>query len=61
VVALFLIVYGKVNIMKPANKYNREEQLNRFEGMAHITLTVFLIITFIASCIYIGLDGFFSR
>jgi len=47
--------------MKPPNKYNREEQLSRFEGMAHITLTVFLIITFIASCIYIGLDGFFSR
>jgi len=60
-VASFLIVYSKLRFMKPANRYNREELNRNRESMAYMTLVIFLIITFIASCIYIGIDGFFSR
>jgi hypothetical protein len=48
--------------MKPAKRYSRENELDRSsESAALITLILFLITTFIASCIYIGIDGFLSR
>jgi len=45
--------------MKPAT--NRYSGNNRSEEIALITFVVFLITTFVASCIYIGIDGFLSK
>jgi preprotein translocase subunit SecE len=48
--------------MKPANQYSREKNMFRnSEEIAMITFVVFLITTFVASCIYIGIDGFLSK
>ncbi len=48
--------------MKPANRYSGEKNLYKnSEEIALITFVVFLITTFVASCIYIGIDGFLSK
>ena len=48
--------------MKPANRYSGEKNLYKnSEDIALITFVVFLITAFVASCIYIGIDGFLSR
>jgi hypothetical protein len=48
--------------MKPATTSNRKNDLYRNrENIALITFVVFLITTFVASCIYIGIDGFLSK
>jgi preprotein translocase subunit SecE len=48
--------------MKPANRFSGEKNLYKnSEEIAEITFVVFLITTFVASCIYIGVDGFLSR
>ena len=48
--------------MKPANRYSGSNDIykNR-ENIALITFVVFLITTFVAACIYIGIDGFLSK
>jgi hypothetical protein len=48
--------------MKPANRYSGKQDLYRnSENIALITFVVLLITTFVASCIYIGIDGFLSK
>jgi hypothetical protein len=48
--------------MKPANRYSGNKEIYRnTENIAMITFVVFLITTFVASCIYIGIDGFLSK
>ena len=49
--------------MKPANnRYGGNKDLYKnSEEIALITFVVFLITTFVASCIYIGIDGFLSK
>jgi hypothetical protein len=48
--------------MKPANQYSANKNLMKnTEEIALITFVVFLITTFVASCIYIGIDGFLSK
>jgi hypothetical protein len=49
--------------MKPANnRYSGNKELySNSENIALITFVVFLITTFVASCIYIGIDGFLSK
>jgi len=48
--------------MKPANRYSGNKNLiSNSEEIALITFVVFLITTFVASCVYIGIDGFFSK
>jgi hypothetical protein len=48
--------------MKTANRYSGEKHIHKnMEDIALITFVVFLITTFVASCIYIGIDGFLSR
>ncbi|WP_158085326.1 hypothetical protein [Niastella vici] len=48
--------------MKPANRYSGNNNLYKnSEEIALITFVVFLITTFVASCIYIGIDGFLSK
>jgi hypothetical protein len=48
--------------MKTANRYSANKDLYRnSENIALITFVVFLITTFVASCIYIGIDGFLSK
>ena len=61
-VAFFLNVYRKHETMKPANRYSgTNDTYKNSENIALITFVVFLITTFVASCIYIGLDGFLSK
>lgn len=44
--------------MKTANRYSEEKNMYRnSEEIALITFVVFLITSFVASCIYIGIDG----
>jgi hypothetical protein len=62
--AFFLNVYRKHLTMKPANtnsSSSSNEVLRNSENVALITFVVFLITTFVASCIYIGIDGFLSK
>jgi hypothetical protein len=48
--------------MKPANRFSGNKNLvNNSEEIALITFVVFLITSFVASCIYIGIDGFLSK
>lgn len=51
--------------MKPATTNIRlssnKDLYRNGENIALITFVVFLIITFVASCIYIGIDGFLSK
>ncbi|AEW00224.1 hypothetical protein Niako_3941 [Niastella koreensis GR20-10] len=48
--------------MKPANtNSSSNDVLRNSENVALITFVVFLIITFVTSCIYIGIDGFLSK
>jgi hypothetical protein len=50
--------------MKPANtntSSSSNDVLRNSENVALITFVVFLITTFVASCIYIGIDGFLSK
>lgn len=48
--------------MKPAPRYNGNNNLlKNSEEIALITFVVCLITTFVASCIYIGIDGFLSK
>jgi hypothetical protein len=48
--------------MKPANRYSGNRDLYRnSEQIALVTFVVLLITTFVASCIYIGIDGFLSK
>jgi len=48
--------------MKPANQYSgNKEVYKNSEDIALITFVVFLITTFVASCIYISIDGFLSK
>jgi len=50
--------------MKPANTHSSSSSndvLRNSENVALITFVVFLIITFVTACIYIGIDGFLSK
>ena len=50
--------------MKPANTQSSSSSNDIYrnsENIALITFVVFLITTFVASCIYIGIDGFLSK
>jgi hypothetical protein len=51
--------------MKSATTNNRisgnKDLYRNSEQIALITFVVFLITTFVASCIYIGIDGFLSK
>lgn len=50
--------------MKPATSNNigaSKDLYKNSENIAMITFVVFLITTFVASCIYIGIDGFLSK
>lgn len=48
--------------MKPSNSSgSRNETYRNTEDIAMITFVVFLITTFVASCIYIAVDGFLSK
>jgi hypothetical protein len=49
--------------MKPANTNSSSgnEVWRNTENVALITFVVFLIITFVTACIYIGIDGFLSK
>jgi len=48
--------------MKPTNQYSGNKNLiKNSEEVALITFVVFLITTFVASCLYIGIDGFLSK
>jgi hypothetical protein len=48
--------------MKQANRYGAGKDLYKnSEDIALITFVVLLITTFVASCIYIGIDGFLSN
>jgi hypothetical protein len=50
--------------MKPAtnNRISGKQELYRnSENIALITFVVFLITTFVASCMYIGIEGFLSK
>lgn len=51
--------------MKPATTNNRMSGNKDFykhsEEIALITFVVFLITTFVASCMYIGIEGFLSK
>jgi hypothetical protein len=48
--------------MKPSNNSGAHNDTYRNnENIALITFVVFLITTFVASCIYIGIDGFLSK
>lgn len=46
--------------MKPATN-SGNKTLHKSEEIALITFVVFLITSFVASCIYIGIDGFLSK
>ena len=47
--------------MKTANRYSGEKNVYKnLEETALITFVVFLITTFVASCIYVGIDGFLA-
>jgi preprotein translocase subunit SecE len=50
--------------MKLANRYGENDNKTLYknsEDIALITFVVCLITTFVASCIYIGIDGFLSK
>lgn len=51
--------------MKPATTNNRisgnKDLYKNSEDIALITFVVFLITTFVASCMYIGIEGFLSK
>jgi hypothetical protein len=51
--------------MKPATTNNRmsgnKDLYKNSEDIALITFVVFLITTFVAACMYIGIEGFLSK
>ncbi|SEP47939.1 hypothetical protein [Niastella yeongjuensis] len=51
--------------MKPANTQSSSSSGNEIysnsEHIALITFVIFLITAFVASCIYVGIDGFLSK
>jgi hypothetical protein len=57
--------------MKSSNNYTNtanattnttnEKSNGGVESTAYITMIVLLIVTFLASCMYIGIDSFFSK
>jgi len=50
--------------MKPAHTNSNSSSNDIYrnsENIALITFVVFLITTFVAACIYIGIDGFLSK
>ena len=48
--------------MKTANQYSgNKDMYKNSEDIALITFVVCLITTFVASCIYVGIDGFLSQ
>lgn len=47
--------------MKTANSSGNKNIYKNYEEIALITFVLFLITTFVASCLYIGIDGFLSK